>query len=231
MKPRLLLIATALIMLGASVVPADMNKLDERLSSSAHVLQEIMGSTDKSIPQSLLDRSEAIVVIPSVLKGGFILGGKYGRGVESARSVGSPGWSAPAFIAVGGGSFGLQIGGQSVDYVLLIMNSHGLESLLKDKFEIGVDASVAAGPVGRNADAKTDALLRAEIISYSRSRGVFAGVTLNGAVMNQDKDANKEMYKRDISAREILLENKVKSPAQAAALLKLLGRYSPKQVK
>lgn len=231
MKPRLFLIATAMILLGSSFVPADINKLNERLSSSAHVLQEIMGTPEKSIPQSLLDRAEAIVVIPSVLKGGFIFGGKYGRGIVCARSVGSPGWTAPAFIAVGGGSFGLQIGGQAVDYVLLIMNSRGLESLLKDKFEIGADASATAGPVGRNADAKTDALLRAEIISYSRSRGLFAGATLNGAVMKQDTDANKEMYKRDISAREILLENKVKAPPQAAPLIKLLSRYSPKQAR
>lgn len=231
MKVRLVLVATVLIMLGASFVPADINKLNERLSSSASVLREIMGTPDKAIPQSLLDRAEAIAVIPGVLKGGFIFGGKYGRGIVCSRINGSPGWSAPAFIAVGGGSFGLQIGGQAVDYVLLIMNSRGLESLLKDNFELGADAGVTAGLVGRNADAKTDVLLRAQIISYSRSRGVFAGATLNGAVMKQDSDANKEMYKEPISARAILLEHKVKSPPQAATLLKLLSRYSPKQVK
>src|SRR5208337_841336 len=160
------------------------SKTTDRVQAAADVLNEIQAAPDKGIPQKILGSSECVAVVPSMLKGGFIFGAKYGRGIASCRTP--KGWSAPAFFTIEGGSFGLQIGGQAVDLVLLIMNKNGVQHLLSSQFSLGADASVAAGPVGREAEGDTDWKMRAEILTYSRARGIFAGVSLNGAVIKQD---------------------------------------------
>src|SRR5438093_6157198 len=167
-------------------------KAADRARAAAEVLNEIQGAPDNRIPQEVLGSAECVAVVPSMLKGGFVFGAKYGRGLASCRTP--KGWSAPAFFIVKGGSFGLQIGGQAVDLVMLIMNNDGMQHLLSSKFELGADASVAAGPVGRHAEGNTDWKMRAQVLTYSRTRGVFAGVSLNGAVMKQDKDSTREFY-------------------------------------
>lgn len=199
----------------------------ERAKNAATAFKQIMSAPDNAIPQELLDRASCVAVFPSVKKGGFVVGGQYGKGVISCRTGGA--WSAPAFFTIGGGSFGLQIGAQSVDLVLLIMNSDGVNGLLKDKFEIGAGASATAGPVGRNASASTDALMRAQILSYSRSRGVFAGLELKGSVITQDKDANRDVYGREIDARELLTESKTRPPAGFSLYPQTLAQYSAKK--
>jgi SH3 domain-containing YSC84-like protein 1 len=188
----------------AAIAPAQDNKrmkdAGRHASDAAQVFKEIMGTPDKSIPKELLDKAEAIVVFPGVVKAAFIVGGQGGQGVVSRRSRG--GWSQPAFLNLGGGSFGAQIGAQKTDYVLLIMNEQGLNGLLEDKFEVGGEASVAAGPVGRTAAASTNATLDAGILSYSRSKGLFAGVSLKGAVIGHDNDLNQAIYGKN--AHELL---------------------------
>lgn len=184
----------------------------ERLDMAAGVLQEIMGAPDKGIPQEVLDGAKCIVVVPHLVKGGFIFGGKYGRGVASCRT--GHGWSAPAFVAVGGGSWGLQIGVEGVDLVMLVMNDKGLEHLLSSKFQISGEGSAAAGPVGRHASAGTDWKLESEILTYSRSKGVFAGLTLEGAVIQQDDDSTKAIYGKQIGFRPTL-KGEVPTPAVA----------------
>src|SRR5208282_3207458 len=164
-------------------------KATERVQAAADVLNEIQGAPDKGIPQEVLGSAECVAVVPSMLKGGFIVGAKYGRGLASCRTP--KGWSAPAFFVVTGGSFGFQIGGQAVDLVMLIMNKDGMRHLLSSEFALGADASVAAGPVGRHAEGNTDWKMRAEVLTYSRARGLFAGVSLNGAVVKQDKDSTR----------------------------------------
>lgn len=198
-----------------------------RARKAAMAFKEIMSAPDNAIPQELLDRASCVAVFPSVKKGGFVVGGQYGKGLVSCRTAG--GWSAPAYFTIGGGSFGLQIGAQAVDLVLLIMNSDGVNGLLKDKFEIGAGAAAAAGPVGRNASASTDVLMRAQILSYSRSRGAFAGLELKGSVITQDKDANKDVYGRAIEAREILTSGKVRPPAGVRMYPQTLAQYSAKK--
>src|SRR5437899_4401742 len=170
------------------------NKAEDRLKAAASVLDEIQAAPDQGIPEEILGSAECVAVVPSMLKGGFIVGARYGRGVASCRNP--KGWSAPAFFTVTGGSLGLQIGGQAVDLVMLIMNEEGMRNLLSSKFQLGADASVAAGPVGRHAEGGTDWKMRAQVLTYSRARGVFAGVTLNGAVIKQDKDSTREFYGR-----------------------------------
>ena len=167
------------------------SKATDRVQAAADVLNEIQSAPDSGIPEEILGRSECVAVVPSMLKGGFIVGAKYGRGVASCRTP--KGWSAPAFFTVTGGSFGFQIGGQAVDLVMLIMNNDGMQKLLSSQFALGADASVAAGPVGRHAEGTTDWKMRAQVLTYSRARGVFAGATLNGAVMKQDKDTTREI--------------------------------------
>jgi SH3 domain-containing YSC84-like protein 1 len=170
----------------------DENKAADRLKAAATVLDEIQGAPDTGIPQDVLGSAECVAVVPSMLKAGFVFGARYGRGVASCRTP--KGWSAPAFFTIKGGSFGLQIGGQAVDLVMLIMNENGMKNLLSSKFKLGADASVAAGPVGRAATADTDWKLRAQVLSYSRARGVFAGLELSGAGIHQDKDSTREFY-------------------------------------
>ena len=182
----------------------------DRVNEASKVMNSVMGITEKSIPRDLLQKAKAIVVFPGSIKGAFIVGGQTGKGVAIRRL--DNGWSAPAFLNMGGGSVGFQIGGSKTDYVLLVMNDHGLDSLLADKFEIGGEGSVAAGPIGRTAAASTNATMDAEILTYSRSKGVFAGLSLKGVVISQDQDMNNAIYQK--SARQILFENPL--PASAA---------------
>jgi SH3 domain-containing YSC84-like protein 1 len=198
---------------------------NERAAKAANVLREIMAAPDQGIPQELLDRAYCVAVFPTVIKGGFVFGGQYGRGLVSCRrDKGS--WGAPAYFTIGGGSFGLQIGGQAVDLVLLFINDDGVSGLLKNKFEVGAGAAAAAGPVGRNATVSTDIQLNAKILSYSRSKGLFAGLELKGAVITQDKGTNKEVYGQEISAKEILVEGKARAPEPVLIFPQTLRQFS-----
>ena len=205
-------------------------KEEDRLKESRDVLKEILGMPDKGIPRDLLDKAECVVVFPSVKKAGFIVGGSYGRGAVVCRKGEDfrGNWGAPAMYAIEGGSFGLQIGGEATDFVLLIMNEKGANSIMSSKVKLGADASAAAGPVGRTASAETDVVMKAEILSYSRARGVFGGVSLEGSTLRSDDGANKNLYGKDLSAKEIVRENKVTTPASAKPLVDLLQQTSPK---
>ncbi|MGA8617622.1 MAG: lipid-binding SYLF domain-containing protein [Candidatus Sulfotelmatobacter sp.] len=198
-------------------------KAAERSQAAADVLNDIQGAPDKGIPQEVLGSAECVAVVPSMLKGGFIVGAKYGRGLASCRTP--KGWSAPAFFVVTGGSFGFQIGGQAVDLVMLIMNKDGMKHLLSSEFALGADASVAAGPVGRHAEGNTDWKMRAEVLTYSRARGLFAGVSLNGAVIKQDKDSTREFYGRMVPFRTSLT-GEIDPPAGANAFLTSLAQWA-----
>ena len=207
------------------------SEVNDRVVRAAIVLKEIMGTPDKSIPQDLLDKSACVAVIPGMKKGGFIFGANYGKGLLSCRTdTGDGPWSAPSMFLLPGGSFGLQIGGQSVDLVLVIMNLSGLESMLNTKFTLGGDASVAAGPVGRTASAETDALMSAQILAYSRTRGLFAGLIIKGGVIRPDKDANQVLYGKPIEPREILFQQTQTVPKDAKIFLDELTRISPKKL-
>jgi SH3 domain-containing YSC84-like protein 1 len=199
-----------------------------RLGNAAKVFGEIMAAPDKAIPGDLLDKAECVAIIPSMKKGGFIVGGRYGKGMISCRNQAKTAWGAPAMVILEGGSFGLQIGGAAVDVVLLIMNRSGIDSLLSSKVTLGGDASVAGGPVGRATTAETDAAMKAKVLSYSRSQGVFAGLELKGSTLRQDKDADKALYGKEIQAREILTPGKVAVPTAARPIVKALTKYSPK---
>jgi len=188
-----------------------------------------MSAADQGIPQQLLDRSQCVAVFPSVKKGGFIVGGQYGKGLISCRRQGGA-WGSPAYFTIGGASFGLQIGGQAVDLILLVMNKSGVDGLLQDKFEIGAGAAVSAGPVGRNTHVSTDILLKSQIVSYSRSRGLFAGLELKGAVIAQDKAAHKDVYGQELSAKEIIVDGKVRTPATIRMFTQTLSKYSPRGI-
>jgi lipid-binding SYLF domain-containing protein len=198
----------------------------DRLDASADVLTDMMHASDKGIPQDLMNRAQCVVVVPNMKKAGFIFGAKYGRGYAVCRRRGGSGWTAPAGMRIEGGSFGLQIGGSESDVVVLVNSESGMKHLLEDKFTLGADATVAAGPVGRDAAAQTDAALHAEMLSYSRSRGIFAGLALDGATLRPDKDADKELYGRDVTNREILTTNAVAPPAPAEKLEHALNRES-----
>ena len=197
----------------------------ERLQKSANVLKEIMATPDKGIPEEVLDNAKCVVVVPHLIKGGFIVGGKHGRGVATCRT--RTGWSAPAFVSVGGGSWGLQIGAEGVDLVMLVMNDQGLQHLLSSKFQISGEGSAAAGPVGRHASAGTDWKLNTEMLTYSRSKGAFAGLTLEGAVVEQDDDSTVAIYGKKIPFRTILL-GEVKPPAEAAPFMQAVAGASSK---
>ena len=188
----------------------------KRLESSVDVLHAVMGAPDKGIPEEVLSNAKCILVVPDLIKGGFIFGGKHGRGVASCRT--SNGWSAPAFVSIGGGSWGLQIGVEGVDLVLLVMNDRGLQHLLSSKFALSGEGSVAAGPVGRHASAGTDWKMNTEMLTYSRSKGVFAGLTLEGAVIQQDDDSTRAIYGKNLRFRNIL-SGKVTTPASAEAFM------------
>jgi lipid-binding SYLF domain-containing protein len=203
-----------------------------RLDRAAVVLREIMAAPDQGLPQDLLDRAHCVVVIPSMKKGGFVVGGRYGKGVACCRKSGtSEPWGPPSMVTLGGGSFGAQIGGASVDVLMLIMNPAGIEGLLKDKFTLGGDLSAAAGPVGRAATAETDALMNAKILTYSRSRGVFAGAELKGAVLMQDREGNRNLYGREVEAKRLLMEGNVEVPPAARRFVNQLANFSPRRSK
>lgn len=229
MKILSLSVLLAALAAGVPVVAQDKDtaKVDERLAEAGKAFTEIMAAEDKAIPGNLLDKAECVVIIPGMVKGGFIVGGQGGRGAVSCRGANKSGWGAPAMLEMGGGSVGLQIGASATDVVMLVMNREGMDSLLKDKFTLGGDASVAAGPVGRSATAETDAALTAKILSYSRSKGVFGGIALKGSTLKQDNDANKALYKKPIEAKEIL-SGKMTAPPNAAPMLQALNKYSPK---
>src|SRR5580693_8875705 len=216
MVKHLLIFSTVLLVAGPIAQASDQQNDNDRMQKAGQVFKEIMDTPDKSIPHDLLDSAKCIAVIPGDKKFALIFGGSYGRGVVTCRTA--QGWSAPMFLAVEGGSIGYQIGGSSTDLIMLFMNDHALQSLLSDKFKLGADASVAAGPVGRNATAGTDLKLNAEILSYSRSKGVFIGVSLDGAVMQADKSGDKAMYGDDVNRHEIL-DGKVAVPESARPLL------------
>jgi len=206
-------------------IKADIKDEAEQSQKAAKVFTEIMDTPDKGIPQDLFNSASCIAVFPSVLKAGFVVGGQGGRGVASCRA--GSGWSSPAYFNLGGGSVGFQIGAESTDFVLLFMNKDGMKSLLSDSFTVGADASVAAGPVGRTAGASTDAKLTAEILSYSRSKGLFAGVELKGVVIKPDKDDMKDVYGPDVRAKEVLaVDSKIKAPEAVRVFPTTLARYS-----
>ena len=200
----------------------------DRVHNAAIVLKEILDIPD-DIPQDLLDKARCVIVYPSVVKAAFVVGGSYGRGVmvcRSGKDFSGP-WGAPTMMALEGGSVGLQIGGQATDFVILVMNARGAESLLHNKVKLGADASVAAGPKGRDAQAATDAAFRAEMLSYSRARGVFAGVSLEGSTARPDNDANRRLYGRDVNPEQIIMESRVEAPPAARELIGVLQKATP----
>jgi lipid-binding SYLF domain-containing protein len=219
---RTLLVGIILALCSAAFA-AEETKASERVQAAGTVLDEIMGTPDKAIPEEILRSAECVAVVPSLLKGGFIVGARYGRGVASCR--GEKGWSAPAFFTVGGGSFGFQIGGQAVDVVMLIMNKEGMKNLLESKFQLGANASAAAGPVGRHAEGNTDWKMRAQVLTYSRARGLFAGVELNGAVIQQDKDSTRDFYGRMVPFKTSL-NGLVDAPPASLPFLESLHKWS-----
>jgi len=226
-----LLVAAALIGLPAQAQNENEGKDQERLENCGRVLKEILDIPD-DIPQDLLDKATCVIVIPSVVKVAFIFSGNYGRGAMTCRTgehYTGP-WSAPAMMRLEGGGFGLQLGGQATDFVLLVMNQRGAESILSTKVKLGADAAAAAGPKGRDATAATDAAMRAEILTYSRSRGLFAGISLEGSTLRQDSGADEKIYGRQVEARDIIRKGAVPAPASAEQLLALLNKKSPKNL-
>jgi lipid-binding SYLF domain-containing protein len=198
----------------------------ERIQESITVFNEIMGAPDKAIPNSVLEKAEGIAVFPGTIKGGFIVGAQHGRGILSARLESSRAWSAPAFMSVTGGSFGAQIGAQAVDLVLVIINRRGLQKMVSNEFKVGVDAGVAAGPVGRDASAATDIQMRAEILSYSRSRGLFAGINLNGSSIRADEDANRRFYGKPVKTADAIFKPMPDTPPATGAWQATLAKYA-----
>ena len=201
----------------------DNSKAVDRIEAAGTVLDEIQNAPDNRIPEEVLGSAECVAVVPSLLKGGFIFGARYGRGVATCRTV--KGWSAPAFFTIGGGSFGLQIGGQAVDLVMLIMNKNGMDHLLSSQFKLGADASAAAGPVGRHASADTDWKMRAEVLTYSRARGLFAGLELVGASIRQDKDSTRDFYGRMVPFKTSLRGN-IEAPQSAYPFLNTVAKWA-----
>jgi SH3 domain-containing YSC84-like protein 1 len=221
-KNNLLIVSVAGLGLVLPALASDRDDDIGRVQKATQVFQEIMTTPDKGIPRDLLEKAKCVAIIPGEEKAAFIFGGNYGKGLATCRT--ENGWSAPMFVAVGGGSVGFQIGGSFTDVVLLFMNDHALQSLLSDKFKIGADVTVAAGPVGRQASANTDLKLTAEILSYSRSKGIFAGASVDGAVVQADHSGDKAMYGSDVTRQEIL-HGKVAVPESARRLLENLAKY------
>lgn len=232
----LLLLVAALVGLPALLNPApvradDKSKDEERIRNSGEVMKEILNIPD-DIPQDLLDKADCVIVMPSVLKGAFGIGGSYGRGVMTCRSgdkFEGP-WGAPTMMALEGVSFGFQLGGQATDFVLLVMNPRGASSILSSKVKLGADAAAAAGPKGRNAQAATDVTMRAEVLTYSRSRGLFAGISLEGSTLRPDNDANERIYGKKLEAKDIALHGAVPVPSAARVLIGTLNQHSPKNL-
>jgi len=217
--------------LTAPPILADDKKERGRLENCGQVVQEIMDIPD-DIPQDLIDKSYCVIVYPSVVKAAFIFGGSYGRGAMTCRTgekFNGP-WSAPAMMALEGGSFGFQIGGQATDFVLLVMNERGARAILSNKVKLGVDASAAAGPKGRNAEAATDVTMRAEILSYSRARGLFAGISLAGSTVRPDNGANAKLYHKDVTAQDVVFKGAVPVPPSAQHFISYLNKKSPKNL-
>ncbi len=200
----------------------------KRLDEAAAVLSEVMAAPDKGIPQELIEKAHCIVIVPDLKTAAFVVGGKYGKGYLSCRKPAGPGWSAPGTVRIEGGSVGFQIGASSTDLIMLIMSERGADKLLSSKFTLGAEASVAAGPVGRTATAQTDAQMHADILSWSRSRGLFAGIALEGATLRQDLDDNATLYGKTLENRDIVTTG-VPAPKAAAKLIALLNRYSAKE--
>ncbi len=216
----------------ASTAAFAKNDIGDRVVGAAVVLKEVAEIPEKGIPTDLLNKSICVAVIPSLKKGGFIFGAAYGKGVISCRTDNGDGpWSAPSMLTIQGGSFGLQIGAQAVDLVLVIMNLSGLESLLDSKFTLGGDASVAAGPVGRDAAAQTDAWLSAKILAYSRSRGLFGGITVRGSTVRPDRDANQVLYGKEVSPKDLLLHRSTDIPKDVQIFINELTKVSPKRIR
>ena len=215
----------AALILSAAAIAAAAETAAERLNVSAEVFQQVMNTPDKGIPQDLLAKAQCVIVVPGLKKGAFVVGGQYGRGFAECRHADGMGWGAPGAVRVEGGSVGFQIGGSSTDVVMLVMNQRGMDRLLGDKFTLGADASVAAGPVGRTANADTDVRMTAEILAWSRSKGVFAGISLSGATLRNDADTNAELYGRKIDNKEVL-SGAVEPPVAAEGLRAALDKYS-----
>jgi lipid-binding SYLF domain-containing protein len=231
MFKRMLSPLLALTIIGLPLSAAEDKKEAERLGNCGTVLKEILDIPD-NIPQELLDKSECVIVYPSVLKAAFVIGGSYGRGAMTCRTgehYTGP-WSAPTMMALEGGSIGFQIGGQATDFVLLVMNARGAHSILSSKVKLGADASVAAGPKGRTANASTDVTLRAEVLSYSRARGLFAGISLEGSTVRPDHDANERVYRKKLEAESIVFKGAVAVPPPAQKMVGYLNRKSPKNL-
>jgi lipid-binding SYLF domain-containing protein len=225
MKKLILVAAVALTPLMAKD-----NEAAQRLDAAATVFSQVMGTPDKGIPQEMLEHAHCIVIVPDLKTGAFIVGGKYGKGVLSCRNKVGPGWSAPGTVRIEGGSFGFQIGASSTDLIMLIMTERGADKLLASKFTLGAEGSVAEGPVGRTATAQTDVQLHADILSWSRSQGLFAGVALEGATLRQDTDDNQAIYGKRLSNRDIVMQKR-RVPAVAAKLVNLLNKYSAREEK
>ncbi|NWG14696.1 MAG: lipid-binding SYLF domain-containing protein [Acidobacteria bacterium] len=218
----------SVLVLLLSPLVARAGEVEDRVVRSAIVLREVMEIREKGIPQDLIDKAACVIVIPGMLKGGFMVAGTYGKGVMSCRvDAGEGPWSAPSMTMIGGGSFGLQLGGQATDLVLLVMNMRGMRSLLDSRFTLGADASVAAGPVGRTTSAETDAWMSAEILAWSRSRGLFGGIAVKGSVVRPDNDANRALYGKEISARDLLYYRTENPPRDAKILIDELTKISP----
>ena len=229
MIKRIISSVMALALIALPLSAAEDKKETDRLENCGTVMKEIMDIPD-DIPQDLIDKAECVIIYPSVLKAAFVVGGSYGRGAMTCRTgehYTGP-WSAPSMMALEGGSVGLQIGGQATDFVLLVMNPRGARAILKSKVKLGGDASVAAGPKGRTASAESDVTLRAEVLSYSRSRGLFAGISLEGSTVRPDSDANERVYGKKLSAEEIIFKGAVAVPPPAQKLVSYLNRKSPK---
>jgi len=216
-----------LLALGATLLLAGPLATD-RLGSAAEAFKEVMGIPDKAIPQGLINKAQCFVLVPSLKESAFVFGGKYGKGFVTCRKEGGVGWSAPGSIRIEGGSFGFQIGGEAIDVFMLIMNKKGMDRLLSTKFTLGADAQATAGPVGRSTQAETDAAMTAEILTWSRSKGLFGGIALTGATLRGDDDWNKELYGRAIKNREIVTGS-VAPPPAAAALMDELNKFSSRK--
>jgi lipid-binding SYLF domain-containing protein len=219
---------TLLICCQQSALAGISSKVADRFQRSGQVLQEMIGAPDKGIPKGMLDHARCVAVVPSLKKGGLGVGARFGHGFVTCRRGGTGAWGPVSSFKIAGGTMCFQIGLESVDVVLLFVNQRGVEKLLQDQFSLGGDASISAGPVGRTAEAETDVLLRSEIYSYARSRGLFAGIALDGARMYQDGDVNKDLYGREVKATDILVTPKVGMPAGAAPLISVLNKYSPR---
>ncbi|MEY4634280.1 MAG: hypothetical protein RJA55_78 [Acidobacteriota bacterium] len=218
----------AFVVVALSLTSLSAQASDEarRISDSIIVLDEIMAAADQSVPRSILEKAVGVAVFPSLLKGGFVVGGQRGKGILSVRDRQTGLWSAPAFLTITGGSIGAQIGAQAIDLVLVVNNDRGLEQLVKNQFKVGAEAGVAAGPVGREAAAATDIQMRAQILSYSRARGLFAGITLNGATIRQDRDANERFYGTAYRTGQIVFEGLAGAPQSVAAWKATLAKYA-----